>query len=65
MDSTILLVVDQSPECAEEINSLLRNSGINVHVNFAATVADIRSAIDTKPPFLIIYNEAAASDVPR
>ncbi len=64
MDSAYLLVVDLSPENAEEINSLLRNSGIIVHTLFADNLADAESQVEEHSPFLVIFNDTAATDVP-
>jgi len=64
MDSVNLLVTDKSPELAEQINSLLRNSGIKIHVIHASKAVEIKRALDGDPPLLIIYaqpDEAAAS----
>jgi diguanylate cyclase (GGDEF)-like protein len=64
MDSTHLIVIDHSPECAEPINSLLRNSGIIVHTNFAKTTAQAEKLIKSNHPILLIYNESAPDSVP-
>ena len=55
MESTNLLVTDKSPETAEQINSLLRNSGIKIHVIHAKTGAEVKRAIDNLSPALIIF----------
>jgi diguanylate cyclase (GGDEF)-like protein len=64
MDSAYLLVIDDSPESAEEINSLLRNSGISIHVLFASTTAETKLAIEANPPCLVIHNLGAKSGAP-
>ena len=58
MQSVSLLVTDRSPESAEQINSLLRNSGIKVHVIHAATSVDVKRALDNDAPLLILYADA-------
>ena len=63
MVSAYLLVVDLSPENAEEINSLLRNSGIIVHTLFADNLADAERQVEEHSPFLVIFNDTAAVDV--
>jgi diguanylate cyclase (GGDEF)-like protein/PAS domain S-box-containing protein len=55
MDSTNLLVIDKSPEVAERINSLLRNSGIKVHVIHASTSTAAKHCLDSDKPLLAIY----------
>ena len=55
MDSVNLLVLDRTPESAERLNSLLRNSGIKIHVIHVETLADVSRALDGKSPLLIIY----------
>ena len=61
MESMHLLVTDQSPELAERINSLLRNSGIKVHVIHVKKAAEIKIALDRDAPFLIIYAQPDAA----
>jgi diguanylate cyclase (GGDEF)-like protein len=55
MHSANLLVTDQSPETAERINSLLRNSGIKVHVLHARTCAEVKRILDNDAPVLIVF----------
>ena len=57
MHSANLLVADQSPETAEFINSLLRNSGIKIHVMHARTCTEIKRSLDNDSLVLIIYAE--------
>ena len=64
MDNSRLLVIDHSPECAEEINSLLRNSGINIRVSFAKTIAETEKFIKKTCPLLLIYNDSAPKSIP-
>lgn len=64
MDSAHLLVVDRSPECAEHINSVLRNSGIKVRVSYTAKALDVKQALRQVQPFLVLFcdpDEMAAS----
>ncbi len=64
MESTNLLVVDRSPECAERINSVLRNSGIKIHVIHAAKALDVKRALEQLRPVLVLFSqpdETAAS----
>jgi diguanylate cyclase (GGDEF)-like protein len=62
MHSVSLLVTDRSPESAEHINSLLRNSGIKVLVIHAATSMEVKRALDTDAPLLILYADADESE---
>ncbi len=61
MESMNLLVTDKSPELAERINSLLRNSGIRIHVINTSKALDIKRALDQATPLLIIYANADAT----
>lgn len=56
MESMNLLVTDESPESAEHINSLLRNSGIKIHVIHTSKAIDVKRALDHDSPLLIIYS---------
>lgn len=64
MQSVNLLVTDRSAESAEHINSLLRNSGINIHVFHVQTCAEVKRALDHDTPVLILYADADESDAP-
>jgi len=55
MDNIFLLVIDPSAESSEEINSLLRNSGMNVHVLHAASIADAERQAREFKPALVVY----------
>jgi response regulator RpfG family c-di-GMP phosphodiesterase len=55
MHSVNLLVTDRSPESAEQINSLLRNTGIKIHVIHARTSTEVKRALDHDSPVLILY----------
>jgi diguanylate cyclase (GGDEF)-like protein len=59
MDSAHLLVVGENPECAEQINSLLHNSGIDIHTKFAHDLATARTAIDDDAPVLLVIDAPA------
>jgi diguanylate cyclase (GGDEF)-like protein len=58
MESMTLLVTDKSPELAERINSLLRNSGIKIQVLNVNKAVDIKRALDQACPLLIVYANA-------
>jgi diguanylate cyclase (GGDEF)-like protein/PAS domain S-box-containing protein len=64
MHSVNLLVVDRSPESAELINSLLRNSGIKIHVIHAQASSEVKRALDHDSPVLILYADPDRSDAP-
>jgi PAS domain-containing protein len=64
MHSVNLLVTDRSPESAEHINSLLRNSGIKIHVIHADTSVDVKRSLDHDSPVLILYADPDKSDAP-
>ena len=55
MDGINLLVTDQSAEIPGRINSLLRNSGINIHVIHVAKAAEVKTALDRDAPCLILH----------
>jgi diguanylate cyclase (GGDEF)-like protein/PAS domain S-box-containing protein len=55
MESAHLLVVDRSPESAEYINSLLRNSGIKIHVIHAAKALEVKRALEHSLPVLVLF----------
>lgn len=61
MESMTLLVTDKSPELAERINSLLRNSGIKIHVININKAVDIKRQLDQACPLLILYANADAT----
>jgi EAL domain-containing protein (putative c-di-GMP-specific phosphodiesterase class I)/GGDEF domain-containing protein len=64
MHSVNLLVADRSPDSAEQINSLLRNSGIKIHVIHAASCADVKRCLDNDAPVLILYADADPIEAP-
>lgn len=55
MESINLLVLDRTPESSEHINSLLRNSGIKIHVIHVEDYAGVNRALDGYSPILILY----------
>ncbi len=55
MDGANLVVVDNSAESADRINSLLRNSGIKIHVIHAVKSAQVKQALDQHRPLVVIY----------
>jgi len=62
MHSVKILVTDRSPESAENINSLLRNSGIKIHVIHAQASTDVKRALDNDAPVLILYADPDPED---
>jgi diguanylate cyclase (GGDEF)-like protein len=56
MESMNILVADKSPETAERINSLLRNSVIRIHVLTAQKVLEVKRALDHDSPILVLYS---------
>ncbi|MCP4047236.1 MAG: EAL domain-containing protein [Gammaproteobacteria bacterium] len=54
MDSAYLLVIDNSTDHAQVINSFLRNAGMAVRVVSASSLLDLESALKEKSPFLIL-----------
>lgn len=62
MPSVNILVTDRSAETAENINSLLRNSGINIHVIHARTSTAVKRALDNDSPVLILFANPEPSD---
>ena len=64
MHSVNLLVADRSPESAELINSMLRNSGIKIHVIHAESSIDIKRVLDNDSPVLILYADIDESEAP-
>ncbi len=62
MHSVNILVTDRSPESAENINSLLRNSGINIHVIHVRTSTEVKRALDNDSPVLILFADPEPDD---
>ena len=62
MHSVNILVTDRSPETAEHINSLLRNSGISIHVIHTQTSIEVKRALDNDSPFLILFADPEPGD---
>jgi len=54
MDSTYLLIIDNSPDHAQVINSFLRNAGVAVRVVNASSFSELEDALLETSPFLIL-----------
>jgi len=54
MDSTYLLIIDNSPDHAQVINSFLRNAGIVVRVINTSSFSEFEAVLKEKSPFLIL-----------
>jgi diguanylate cyclase (GGDEF)-like protein len=54
MDSSYLLVIDNSPDNAQVINSFLRNAGMAVRVVNASNQSELEQIIKENSPFLIL-----------
>ncbi|MDX2415874.1 MAG: GGDEF domain-containing protein [Xanthomonadales bacterium] len=54
MHSAYLLVIDNSPDHAQAINSFLRNSGVAVRVVSASGLDELEAVLKEKAPFLIV-----------
>lgn len=65
MDSTFILVMDRAPDAAEDIKNLLRNSGINIHILFADSIAAAERHIKESHPLLLVYQAGAELPVQR
>ncbi len=63
MSNFRLLVIDNSPESAKEIISLMNDSGINVRVLFASTQHDVDSIGIDKTPDIVIIHQPDESDI--
>ena len=63
-DSPMLLVIDPSPECAARVNSLLRNSGISIHVLHVDNPTEAERLLREFHPFLIYYLADARDQFP-
>ncbi|MEE8496072.1 MAG: hypothetical protein V3S21_06285, partial [Xanthomonadales bacterium] len=62
MRSVNILVTDKSAEFAESINSMLRNSGINIHVIHARTSTEVKRVLDNDSPVLILFADPEPDD---
>lgn len=62
--SNNILVIDPQAERAEEINSLLRNSGINAHVSHAGNAVDMERLLRDLQPTLCLLHPAAVPGIP-
>ena len=56
MHSAYLLVIDDSPDHAQVINSFLRNSGVAVRVVSASNMDELEIVLEEKTPFLILLS---------
>lgn len=63
-DNNHLLIIDQDPEQAERINSLLRNSGINIHISCATNLAEAERVVSKMATKLVICCPGAFNSVP-
>jgi diguanylate cyclase (GGDEF)-like protein len=54
MDSAYLLVIDDSPDHAQVLNSFLRNAGVAVRVANATSFLELEDALKEKSPFLVL-----------
>jgi len=54
MSSNYLLVIDNSPDHAQAVNSFLRNSGVAVRVVSATGMDELQTVLNEKTPFLIL-----------
>ena len=58
MHSAYLLVIDNSPDHAQVINSFLRNSGVAVRVVSASGLGELETVLQEKTPFLILIGKS-------
>jgi len=58
MHSAYLLVIDDSPDHAQAINSFLRNSGVAVRVVSAPGLGELETVLQEKTPFLILIGKS-------
>ena len=63
MDSAYLLVIDNSPDHAQIINSFLRNAGIAVRVVNASGFHELEEVLKEKLPFLILIGTQLPASV--
>ena len=63
MHSAYLLVIDNSPDHAQVINSFLRNSGIAVRVVSASGLGELETALQEKTPFLVLIGKRLPSSM--
>ncbi len=63
MDSAYLLVIDNSPDHAQLINSFLRNAGIAVRVVNASGIHELEEVLKEKSPFLILIGTQLPASV--
>ena len=63
MHSTYLLVIDDSPDHAQVINSFLRNAGVAVRVVNASNIDELESVLKEKKPFLVLIGTELPASV--
>jgi diguanylate cyclase (GGDEF)-like protein len=63
MDSAYLLIIDNSPDHAQVVNSFLRNSGLAVRVISASNSSELEDALREKSPFLILIGTRLPSSM--
>jgi diguanylate cyclase (GGDEF)-like protein len=63
MDSAYILVIDDSTDHAQTINSFLRNAGIAVRVVSALNPHDLENVLKEKSPFLVIIGTQVPSSL--
>jgi diguanylate cyclase (GGDEF)-like protein len=63
MDSAYLLVVDNSPDHAQVINSFLRNAGVAVRVVSASSINELEAVLNERSPFLILIGTQLPASV--
>jgi len=63
-EQPFLLVIDPNPEAAARVNSLLRNTGINIHVLHADNSSEAERLVRDFSPYLIYYLPDSAERFP-
>ncbi len=63
MHSAYLLVIDNSPDHAQVINSFLRNSGVAVNVVSAADQNELEIVLQEKTPFMILLSRQLPASI--
>jgi diguanylate cyclase (GGDEF)-like protein len=63
MDSSYLLIIDNSPDNVQVVNSYLRNSGVAVRVISASSSSELEDALRQKSPFLVLLGAQLPSAV--
>jgi len=57
MDSSYLLVIDNSPDNAQVINSFLRNAGMAVRVASASSQSEFEQILEEHSPFMVLVGK--------